>query len=783
MALENFRSQKIIWDRANKKIFETIEANSGDSNGRKLVVQVINQETTENLFGTTLSLGWKSRKGAKGLDAFNAVDASKGIFEIYYTTEMLSNIGNLEASLILIDSTSRIESSTFTISVRPSTVDDESVESENSFTALTEALVKVNDFDARLAETESQLNKKVGDGILATMGDLSQEVKESMTGGSVAVVGEGAVTKLNLANDVKAEIEVPIDNGINNPDFTGTTEWVGGGGSISAVGNVLSVTSNRSSFDPRAQQLSLNIPYVSGHKIYVKGKFKPVSANVDLLKIWLTSTGMTTIGAETSNFTLNDWNDFTAIITLGSGGSGNLGIWYSFHMASLVSAKQGELKEVFATDLTAGFGEGNEPSKEAIDKMFSYYPNNWFKEKANLAKTVQYTLDKADKSALLPIEAKLNNVPRKVGDNSVIITFDGSWENVVSSGAIDELEKIGGRATFFPNTTVLNQAGYLTSAQLLDLHNRGHEIGVYGSTASSNMLTGMTNTEVDAMLRARQADVKAIIGENPRSMAYPQGSANLNTHKIATRYFDRVRLTNLRWMMPNNAFVAFAHPSVVDSNVNDTISAIKHASKHDKDLVLIFHTIQSTGGTSIENFKAILQAIVDNNMRCQTLDTVMSRYNLIDDPWYDYPLTTTYANAGWVKNNESVSIEEGVGIWGDKALTISGTGRADIRTMLEPTYPNYILSVPYKLTGRTAGSLVISVRYADAMDTYLSNQAIVVSADTDWTNGRIEMTLPDGAASATIRLESSGLNAGAKCYFGRIVLSPTYAGDFTSEPI
>ena len=167
MALDNFRTQKIIWDRANKKIFETIEANSGDSNGRKLVVQVINQETTEVLSGTTLSLGWKSRNGAKGLDAFNVVDASEGIFEIYYTTEMLSNIGNIEASLILINSTGRIESSSFTISVRPSTVDDESVESENSFTALTEALVKVNDLEdnyaPRLNEVTTQLAQNVND--------------------------------------------------------------------------------------------------------------------------------------------------------------------------------------------------------------------------------------------------------------------------------------------------------------------------------------------------------------------------------------------------------------------------------------------------------------------------------------------------------------------------------------------------------------------------------------------------------------------------------------------
>lgn len=197
--LENFRAQKIIWDRANKKIFEKIEANSGDSNGRKLVVQVINQEATENLSGTTLSLGWKCRNGAKGLDAFDVVDASKGIFEIYYTTEMLSNIGNIEASLILIDSTSRIESSTFTISVRPSTVDDESVESENSFTALTEALVKVNDFDAQLAQKpnkdEVRLNtyqKPIN------VSEMDTETKQLFTGGAVAVVGYEAVGRENI---------------------------------------------------------------------------------------------------------------------------------------------------------------------------------------------------------------------------------------------------------------------------------------------------------------------------------------------------------------------------------------------------------------------------------------------------------------------------------------------------------------------------------------------------------------------------------------------------------
>lgn len=653
----------------------------------------------------------------------------------------------------------------------------EEVENSNE-----QSVETVNGFASQLAETETKISKKVGNGVLVEMGDLSQTVKEAMTGGSVAVVGEGAVTLVNLANDMKAEIEVPIKNGINNPDFTDATGWTAGGGSISVTGNVMTVNANGTSFDPRAQQLATIVPYGNGHKIYVKGKFKPTSANVKAFKIYATATGMTNVFNTISNPVLNEWNDVGTIITLGSGGSGNLGLWFTFNQTALATEKVGELKEVIAFNLTQAFGVGNEPTIDKIDKMLSYYPTKWFKEQANLSKTVQYAMDKVDKSELLPIQAKLNNTPRKVRNNSVIITFDGSWENVVSSGAIDEVEKIGGRATFFPNTTLLNQTGYLTSAQILDLYNRGHEIGVYGSDSSSNMLTGMTNADVDTMLRTRQADVKAIIGENPRSMAYPQGSANLNTHKISTRYFDRVRLTNLRWMMPNNAFIAFAHPSVLDSNVNDVISAIKHAAKHDKDLVLIFHTIQSSGATTIENFKAILQAIVDNNMRCETLETVMSRYNLIVDPWYALPLTTTYANAGWVKNNESVVIEDGVGIWGGRALTITGVGRADGRIVLDPTNTNYILSAPYRLTGRTSGSLIVSVRYADAMDTYISNQSIVVSADTDWTIGKLSLTLPVGAVFATVRLEST-LNPEAKGYFDRVVLHPTYAGDFTAEPV
>src|SRR5690625_2526746 len=57
--------------------------------------------------------------------------------------------------------------------------------------SVTELKQKDDELTSQLAQTEQQLEKKVGNGVLAEMGDLSQEIKEGMTGGSVAVVGEG----------------------------------------------------------------------------------------------------------------------------------------------------------------------------------------------------------------------------------------------------------------------------------------------------------------------------------------------------------------------------------------------------------------------------------------------------------------------------------------------------------------------------------------------------------------------------------------------------------------
>ena len=203
--LNEFRSTHITWDKATSRIYSPVTANASDENGRKLVVQIVNSGQVEDLTGATLHLYWETRdKAHDGLDVFKAVDLKKGEFELSYTTDMLSNHGVLNANLVLIDTVGRVVSERFKITVTEG-IDNDAIQSENSFTSLTQALIDISDLEQnyapRLNDLTAQLQQTIKkDTGSVGSGDLSQEVKVQMTGGSVAVVGKNAVLTENIVN-------------------------------------------------------------------------------------------------------------------------------------------------------------------------------------------------------------------------------------------------------------------------------------------------------------------------------------------------------------------------------------------------------------------------------------------------------------------------------------------------------------------------------------------------------------------------------------------------------
>lgn len=254
MGLNNFRTEQLIWDRVNSHIAYSLETNSGDSNGRKLRVQILDGGVVTALAGVTLSLAWKTgNEKNSGLDAFKVVDAALGIFEIYYTTEMLSNIGKLRASLVLVDSTGRMESDTFPIVVKPTLVDDNAVQGENSFTALTEALVDISNVKEQLAQNKQEIAAKTSDldsGKIDKNGsgqvnwaNIDQKAREIMLGEKpMPVVGDNSVLTSNLTDNVvtynKAEFFKVGKNHFNKRDVTKGYRVSNVTGALFAVSNV-----------------------------------------------------------------------------------------------------------------------------------------------------------------------------------------------------------------------------------------------------------------------------------------------------------------------------------------------------------------------------------------------------------------------------------------------------------------------------------------------------------------------------------------------------------------
>ena len=185
--LDEFRETAITWDKANRKVYEPLRVSAGDNKGRKLSVQVVNGGVIESLSGASLSLFWETKdKAYKGLDAFTVVDAAKGEFEIYYTTGMLSNEGTLNANLVLVDTSGRVVSEPFTITVFKG-IDDEAVQSSDSFTALTEALIDISDLEQNYAPRLNDLTAQL------------QQTEQTLNA-HLAVKGSGVSTDLPLTN-------------------------------------------------------------------------------------------------------------------------------------------------------------------------------------------------------------------------------------------------------------------------------------------------------------------------------------------------------------------------------------------------------------------------------------------------------------------------------------------------------------------------------------------------------------------------------------------------------
>ena len=158
---DEFYYQSIRIDTINTRVFADLVAKEGDANGRGLLVTLTENGLMKDTTGITLILKWEHTSvGNQGLDNFEAVDLSKGLYKITYPTEML-NRGKVRAFIQIIDGGKLAGTRNIEITVDRGVGDDTAIASSDSFTALAQALIDVNNLEStyapRLLSAEQQL--------------------------------------------------------------------------------------------------------------------------------------------------------------------------------------------------------------------------------------------------------------------------------------------------------------------------------------------------------------------------------------------------------------------------------------------------------------------------------------------------------------------------------------------------------------------------------------------------------------------------------------------------
>ncbi len=193
-------------DTLKKNITPIEGINVGDDVKLKVIVKEAGK--TKDLTGQTISIAVKRNDGTvveKSSDIENT-NLTNGEF----TVKLKDNIFNRKGLTLFQARFTDVEgvetTAVTTLSVGNGLINGEVMENSSQFEALEKALEVTEEYRKQLEnETEplelqyaKELNKKFDkDGILS-MANMGQDVKEAMTGGSVAVVGENAVSNVNI---------------------------------------------------------------------------------------------------------------------------------------------------------------------------------------------------------------------------------------------------------------------------------------------------------------------------------------------------------------------------------------------------------------------------------------------------------------------------------------------------------------------------------------------------------------------------------------------------------
>ena len=170
--------------------------------------------------------------------------------------------------------------------------------------------------------------------------------------------------------------EFPVTNSIKNGDFSqGTQNWVPMYGTLSAENNIATYTVTQKYASARIEQ---SVVPKEAHEYYVRGEIKPKHATECAISF---GGSLNMVARETVPI-VDMWNVLSGKGVFTS--EHFLRFYHSTAFSQHEIGDQFQFRNILLMDITEAFGAGNEPTKEEIDELLSYFPESWFDGKQNL---------------------------------------------------------------------------------------------------------------------------------------------------------------------------------------------------------------------------------------------------------------------------------------------------------------------------------------------------------------------------------------------------------------
>ncbi|EPH65616.1 hypothetical protein D932_00581 [Enterococcus casseliflavus 14-MB-W-14] len=396
LELDQFRDVDLVIDYANYSFIEKQFVSQGDYKGRTLTVQVTNNGVIGEVPGLMLNLNWHNEaSGLTDLSAFSVLNKANSIYRIEYPQHMMTP-GRVIASIQVIQNGKVTNLKQFQLTVQELAGQPVGIVEKAEFSALVAVLADANEFRTDINATNINLANGLSNKVdkngneQITMPMLSQSVKEAMTGGSVAVVGEGAVSTTNIAENAVTEpkivenlSEVLLSQGRNllkNTTFqNGTNSWASAStpsATLTANQNqqTLRVTGTGTAENPMVYQNLDALDIKKDHTYYFCSMVN------------VSNSDCKEIRTEFCNNTFPVYNPVSNQIYRLDGVQKLISETYrSFNLrhiyadASSASGKEMIVGKPIVVDLTVIFGVGNEPTLEECRWLFESY-TNYFEE-------------------------------------------------------------------------------------------------------------------------------------------------------------------------------------------------------------------------------------------------------------------------------------------------------------------------------------------------------------------------------------------------------------------